>query len=87
MNPKPEKRQWRTSSEVRKCLKISTCELAHRRDNGQLRFKKKGNSYLYLLDQSDQAATSPIENAVERPNQKQMTKTEFRPEDGSMNSN
>ena len=39
--------QWMKSDEIRKLLKISTCELAHRREAGELEFKKSGNTYLY----------------------------------------
>jgi len=39
---------WLTSAEVRKLLKISTCDLAHLREDSNLRFKKKANAYLYL---------------------------------------
>lgn len=41
---------WLTSDQVRKLLKISTCDLAHLRQAGRLRFRKKGNAYLYCPD-------------------------------------
>lgn len=41
---------WLTSEQVRKRLKISTCDLAHLRQAGRLRFRKKGNAYLYCPD-------------------------------------
>jgi hypothetical protein len=39
--------QWLRSEEIRRQLKITTCELAHMRDSGELAFKKEGNRYLY----------------------------------------
>jgi len=39
--------RWLTSVEVRKVLRISTCDLAHLRAQGAIRFAKKGNAYLY----------------------------------------
>jgi hypothetical protein len=39
--------KWLTSAEARKLLKISTCDLAHLREAGRLRFTKQGNAYLY----------------------------------------
>lgn len=38
---------WLTSAQVRELLKISTCDLAHLRQGGRLRFQKQGNAYLY----------------------------------------
>ena len=38
---------WLTSVEVRKALRISTCDLAHLREEGGIGFVKKGNAYLY----------------------------------------
>ncbi len=38
---------WLTSEEARKQLRISSCELMHLREAGQLRFKKQGNAFLY----------------------------------------
>ena len=39
--------EWLSSSEAREKLRISSCALMHRREAGQLRFKKKGNAFLY----------------------------------------
>lgn len=39
-----------SSKEVLKELKISSCELMHIRVSGKLKFRKKGNSYLYNTD-------------------------------------
>ena len=41
--------EWLTNAEVRKLLKISTCELAHRRMAGEIGFKNKGNTFLYSM--------------------------------------
>lgn len=45
---------WLTSDQVRKRLKISTCDLAHLRQAGRLRFRKKGNAYLYAPDDCEE---------------------------------
>ena len=41
--------QWLRSNEVRKALKLSTCDLAHMRDAGKIVSKKVGNALLYKL--------------------------------------
>ncbi len=38
---------WLTSDSARKALHVGTCELMHLRVGGQLRFRKRGNAYLY----------------------------------------
>ncbi len=40
---------WVRSAEARKALKLSTCELAHKRESGEIESKKVGNAYLYKL--------------------------------------
>ncbi|NRB24581.1 hypothetical protein [Shewanella sp.] len=45
-----ESSKWLTSKEAMQKLGISGCDLMHKRMSGELVFKKKGNSYLYLLD-------------------------------------
>lgn len=55
--------KWLTSTEVRQLLKISGCELMHRREHGEFIFKKVGNAYLYqvpaqLLSGKDEAITT-----------------------------
>lgn len=42
--------RWLRSAEVCKMLRISTCELSHRRNAGEIPFKKKGNTYFYQLE-------------------------------------
>lgn len=44
---------WLTSKETMRILKVSSCELMHRRERGELPFKKKGNSYLYNIETND----------------------------------
>lgn len=44
---------WLRSEEVRKRLKLTTCELAHMREAGELQFKKQGNAYLYRTPESE----------------------------------
>jgi hypothetical protein len=39
--------RWLTSDEARQLLKVSSCELMHLRDAGELPFRKKGNAFLY----------------------------------------
>jgi len=39
--------KWLTSMEVRKFLKISSCDLAHLREEGAIGYSKNGNAYLY----------------------------------------
>ncbi len=43
---------WVKSAEARKVLKLSTCELAHKRESGEIESKKVGNAYLCKLPQS-----------------------------------
>ena len=45
-----ENQQWLDTKQVRKELKLSACDLSHIRDAGKLRFRKKGNAYLYAED-------------------------------------
>jgi len=41
--------RWVRSDEARKYLKLSTCDLAHARESGEIEFKKVGNAFLYRL--------------------------------------
>jgi DNA phosphorothioation-associated putative methyltransferase len=45
--------QWVRSADVRKALRLSTCELAHKRESGEIESKKVGNAYYYKLPKSD----------------------------------
>lgn len=38
-----------SSKEMRKKLKISSCELMHMREAGKLEYVKKGNAFLYSI--------------------------------------
>ena len=40
-------KDWMTSVEVRKALKVSTCHLAHLREDGAIRAEKRANAYYY----------------------------------------
>ncbi|CAM3512462.1 hypothetical protein [Shewanella pealeana] len=40
---------WLTSQEAMKHFGVSGCELMHKRESGELTFKKQGNAYLYLI--------------------------------------
>jgi hypothetical protein len=42
--------QWMNSTEARKRLKVSTCDLAHLRNAGKIESKKVGNAYYYKVD-------------------------------------
>ena len=54
-----EKKHWLTSNEIRKVMKISGCELMHRRESGELEFKKVGNAFYYMLPVLDAVTTIP----------------------------
>jgi len=45
--------EWLSSTEIRQRLRISGCELMHRREAGLLQYKKVGNAYYYLLPTID----------------------------------
>ena len=55
---------WLTSKETQKLLKISGCELMHLRESGKLNFKKQGNAYYYLVNQSQVNQTKPSNNEI-----------------------
>ncbi len=38
---------WINSKEVRKILKITSCQLMHLREAGKIKFKKRGAAFLY----------------------------------------
>jgi hypothetical protein len=58
---------WRRSAEVRKALRLSTCDLAHLREAGKIEAKKVGNAYLYKLPKSPsvEAEREASEGSVE----------------------
>ena len=49
--------QWLASAEAKKKLKVSDCELMHKRQRGELVFQKKGNAYLYYFEENDKNET------------------------------
>lgn len=49
-----KKRKWLSSKEAMKHLKISGCELMHRRERGELKFEKRGRAYFYYIEIKDQ---------------------------------
>jgi len=42
---------WLTSKEARRQLGVTSCELAHLRQEGKLAFQKQGNAYMYREDE------------------------------------
>lgn len=52
-----EKKHWLTSNETRKLMRISGCELMHRRERGELEFKKVGNAFYYMPPVLDAVTT------------------------------
>jgi len=47
MEQEPKATEWLTSKEVQKALKIRACDVMHLREAGKLKFKKRGNAFLY----------------------------------------
>lgn len=45
--------QWLRSDEIRRRLKLTTCELAHLCETGKINFQKQGNAYLYRVPTSE----------------------------------
>lgn len=43
-----EEKKLLKSKEVQKALKVQACEIMHLREEGKLRYEKKGNAYLYF---------------------------------------
>ncbi len=41
---------WLSSKETMKYLKLSGCELMHRRERGLLKFEKRGRAYFYYFE-------------------------------------
>ncbi|SNQ43836.1 hypothetical protein [Cellulophaga lytica] len=50
---KEKKSTWLSSKEAQRYLKIKGCDLMHHRVSGKLTFQKKGNAFLYLVDDLD----------------------------------
>lgn len=51
--------KWLNSTEIRKVLKLSGCELMHLRVSGELVFKKVGNAFYYQLPVTNQGENKP----------------------------
>jgi hypothetical protein len=47
---------WLRGDEVRKILRISTCDLAHLREAGKIPFKKHGRAWLYWMGNENRTA-------------------------------
>jgi hypothetical protein len=45
-----ENKKWYTTKETKSLLKISDCKLMHLRLEGKIKFKKKGRTFLYLVN-------------------------------------
>lgn len=43
--------RWLTSKEAMKALKVSGCDLMHRRERGELQYRKQGNAYYYAIEE------------------------------------
>jgi hypothetical protein len=49
MTNQDKKGKWLSSKEAMKLLKISGCELMHRRERGDLKYERRGRAYFYYL--------------------------------------
>jgi hypothetical protein len=49
-----QKEKWLSSKEALKYLKITDCELMHRRERGELKFEKRGRAYFYYFNSKDE---------------------------------
>ncbi len=45
------KLRWLSSKETMRALKISGCDLMHKRERGELKYRKQGNAYYYLIEE------------------------------------
>ncbi len=52
MSQSNDNKQWLSSKETQRALKITGCQLMHLRESGKLQFKKVGRSYFYLVTQN-----------------------------------
>ena len=50
MSNQKQQGKWFSSKEAMKHLKISACELMHRRVRGDLKFEKRGRAYFYYVE-------------------------------------
>jgi hypothetical protein len=54
MNRNENDKNWHTSTEARKVLKVESCDLMHIRLQGKLRFKKERNAFMYSREDVEQ---------------------------------
>ena len=47
---KQEDKDWLSSKQAKKALKVSDCKLAHLRVDGKLEFEKRGNAFFYQIE-------------------------------------
>ena len=47
---KIDEKMYVSTKEVKDKLKVNGCSVMHLRTEGKLRFKKRGNAYLYLIE-------------------------------------
>lgn len=52
------------SQDFKTLLKITDCELMHLRESGRVSFKKRGNTYLYHLENKELLINHPISNQI-----------------------
>jgi hypothetical protein len=57
---------WMTSAEARRAVGVSTCQIAHLRQEAKIGYRKEGNAYLYsaadvsrFASQADATGTRP----------------------------
>lgn len=53
MADQDQKGKWLSSKEAMAHLKITGCELMHRRERGELKFEKRGRAYFYFIKNSE----------------------------------
>lgn len=41
---------WLSSKEAKKALKLTDCQLMHKRERGELKFEKRGRAFFYWIE-------------------------------------
>lgn len=59
----PEDKKYIPTTKVKEVLKISDCSVMHLRISGELKFTKKGNSYLYLIEDVEKLVNIKIKKS------------------------
>lgn len=54
MADQDQKGKWLSSKEAMAHLKITGCELMHRRGHGELKFEKRDRAYFYFIESKDE---------------------------------